>query len=377
VARLAGSEREQREWLRLALGDPWGCPVLLGLLLDGHPRGETAKQLIDAAVSALGEAVGSQSPRVRRAAARALRHGNIPKRAASRALDRWLTDPRRPVRRAAASAAGMGHSTDDLAVIDHLLLDPTLFFHAVDATAGLIPRFVSLLMRILAAARRKPSSKQRAGGATDAWRRLGHAFAHLPQLRERTLELLARHQRPPTADELRVLRGTTDGCGPAIEVYRRALASPDEAASTQACMALLALKQIVDMPIDEHRALLESPLAHVRANTISCASILRTDPPATWKVFLRGFRDRSPLVRSAAAETLPKRFRQVPEELTSALERLMRKDRNGSVRISAAHALAHLGPERDAAVAALKAGATSRHKPTREKARRALACLGS
>jgi HEAT repeat protein len=379
LATIGGDPPERRDWLRLAMGEPWDCAVLLGLLLGGQPRGLAVDEILAAASAALGEALGGRSPRQRHAAERALIHGNLPLKPALAALGRWMTDPRPAVRRAASHAAGAwgGYASDDLGLIDRLVLDPELFPRGVEAAAALVPRFVSLLMRILAAPRRRPSRRRWRAGQVDAWRQLGHALGYLPQLRERILKVLAENGRPSSADELRALRGTTDGCGPAIAIYLRALASADEAASNEACSALLKLQQIVDLPADEHHALVNSPILHVRANTLRCASMLRTDPPVTWGLFLNGLRDRSPEVRKATAETIARRFRDVPAELVTALARVMHRDRNGAVRMAAAHAFGHVGPpaDRAAAIALLKGGLRAPER-TRRVARAALDCLG-
>jgi hypothetical protein len=359
--------RARTALLRQAMQAPTRHPLLLGTLLAQQPRPVRATAGVkDGAVAALVGALGGRSPRTRQAAERALIHGNVPLAAGKAALRRWMMDPRPAVRRAASRVAGFGfaHASDDVALIEQLLLDPTLFQHSVEAAAGMIPRFVGVLMRIVAEDR------------ADAWRRLGYALDYLPQLRERILGILAARDRPPTAAELRALRGTTDGCGPAIDVYRRALASPDPAASGEACAALINLKQIVDLPAEEHQALVNSPLPHVRANTLRCARMLRTNPPMTWALFLNELRSRSAQMRASAAEVIARRFREAPPEVIAALERLMKKDRNSVVRMWAAHAFAHVGPkdDRPTALAVLETGLHGR-AATRKAAQSGLDCL--
>ena len=358
-------------------------PLLLGALLAleaGTPL--EAPSLARVAVETLARTLGGRSVARRRAARIALVHGNVPLGAAQPILERLARDRRVAVRAAVGSVFSWGTrlETSDVTLVEEMLRDPWLREVGATTAAHLFRRLLAAIAHAVALPAGKTLSQSLPPrGRSTTVHALAEGLRWLPDLGSALVEALA--SRDPGVRSAAVRGIDAMGAVPsqATPALIRALRDRDACVSDDAFRALRALKRFIDVAGPELRAMLRSRLPHVRANAVRFLPFARTNAPSTWEPFLRALDDPAVEVQSAAAETLGRSFREVPDELLARLVRLARSRAVTALRMTAAHSVAHLA-KRDAAavreaIATLVAGLRARDAEVRRVAANALECL--
>jgi len=351
---------------------PW-VPLVLGTLLALEAGDPVATgNLEEVALARVAAALSGRSVARRRAAHKALIHGNVSLASILPALERCTRDRRRDVRRRAADVLGWGAPgqtvpTADVSHVESQLRDPVLRELGFSSAAGMIRR----LLEALAAAGAHAGTRQSLAGAVHT------GLAPLEDVIDQLTRALGDDDARLRAQAAGALGATKAADGRAVRALIRVLGDADERASGQACFALLRLGGALAVAADRLEPHLGNPLPHVRANAVRLLPVVWATPAARRDALARALADPSVDVQVVATETLAKVGEEVRAELLAILQ--ARLDDRASplrLRVASAHTLAHFTGTGERPIAVLIESLRAADPSVRRAAASALGCLG-